>query len=308
MQHLLSIHHLEKSYGEKRVLHSFDLNLFRGHIHGLTGPNGAGKTTLIRIINQIYKPDKGYVLFNGEKLLQKHIQQIGYMPEERGLYTNMCVGEQLLYLGQLKGMHKQEVRKKLGIWLECLDLEPWRDKKINTLSKGMAQKVQFIATVLHEPELVIFDEPFSGLDPLNVNLIRQEILTLKKKGHSILLSTHRMESAEGLCDEISFIDRAHKILEGTPVSIKNHFKEDRYGIQIELREQFLWEEFLRTHSVSEVKKHKNNCSFKINKPKQTSTEDLLRSLMSIGNIRTFQQVVPTLEEVFLQAIKNSRNA
>lgn len=308
MQYVLSVHQLEKSYGKKKALHSFDLNLPEGHIHGLAGPNGAGKTTLIRLINQIYQPDKGYILFNGKKLLQKHIQQIGYMPEERGLYTNMYVEEQLLYLGQLKGMNKQETRKKLSTWLEYLDLEAWRDKKINTLSKGMAQKVQFIATVLHEPKLIIFDEPFSGLDPLNVNLIRQEILALKKKGRSILLSTHRMESAEGLCDEISFIDRAHKILEGTPTSIKNRFKEDLYVIQIELREQSPWEEFLRTHKVWEIEKHENNCSFKINKSQQTTTEDLLKSLMLIGEIHTFQQVVPTLEEVFLKVLKNARNA
>src|ERR1700744_481574 len=228
---MLSIRHIEKQYAGHKDLTDVSLEVESGQIFGLLGPNGAGKTSLIRIINQITAPDSGEVYFNGEKLDQSHINRIGYLPEERGLYKKMEIGEQMIYLARLKGLSKEEATKKLKFWFEKLGMETWWKKKIEELSKGMQQKAQFVATVLHEPDLIILDEPFSGFDPVNAEIIKDEILELNRKGATILFSTHRMESVEELCDAIALLDKSKKNLDGPIRDIKNTYRNDVYLIE-----------------------------------------------------------------------------
>src|SRR5690606_30759373 len=211
---MLEIHNIIKQYAEHRALDDVSMTIPAGKIFGLLGPNGAGKTSLIRIINQITAPDEGHILFDGQPLSPDHIAQIGYLPEERGLYKKMEVGEQMIYLAQLKGFSKQQAKARLDHWFERLDMKAWWKKKIEDLSKGMQQKVQFIATVLHEPKLIILDEPFSGFDPINAQIIQDEILKLNQEGATIIYSTHRMETVEELCDHIALINKSKKILDG----------------------------------------------------------------------------------------------
>src|ERR1700744_6537514 len=223
---MLSIRHIEKQYAGHKALSDVSLEVESGQIFGLLGPNGAGKTSLIRIINQITAPDSGEIYFNGEKLNQSHIGKIGYLPEERGLYKKMEIGEQMIYLARLKGLSKDEAQRRLKIWFEKLEMETWWKKKIEELSKGMQQKAQFVATVLHEPDLIILDEPFSGFDPVNAEIIKDEILELNRKGATILFSTHRMESVEELCDAIALLDKSKKNLDGPIRDIKNTYRND----------------------------------------------------------------------------------
>ena len=229
---LLQIENLSKHYGKHTALSEVSLQIPRGSIFGLLGPNGAGKTTLIRILNQIIFPDKGQVLLEGHPLQPEDISHIGYMPEERGLYKNMTVGEQLLYLGQLKGLSRQRAQERLDFWLKRLDISHWKGKKLQELSKGMAQKVQFVATVLHEPKLLIFDEVFSGLDPINAEIIKDQVLYLREQGSTILFSTHRMESVESLCDHIALLNRSKLLLSGELTAIKRQFQENTYEVGI----------------------------------------------------------------------------
>src|SRR6201996_2602315 len=228
---MLSIRNIVKQYAGHRALSDVSLEVESGQIFGLLGPNGAGKTSLIRIINQITAPDSGEVYFNGERLNQSHIERIGYLPEERGLYKKMEIGEQMIYLARLKGLSKEEATKRLKFWFEKLGMETWWKKKIEELSKGMQQKAQFVATVLHEPDLIILDEPFSGFDPVNAELIKEEILELNRKGTTILFSTHRMESVEELCDAIALINQSEKILDGTIKNIKNAYRNATYLVE-----------------------------------------------------------------------------
>lgn len=228
---ILSIQQVSKQYANHVALHDIDLAIPRGKIVGLLGPNGAGKTSLIRIINQITAPDTGEVFFDGERLAEKHLNDIGYLPEERGLYKKMKVGEQLLYLAQLKGMSKSAALERLKEWFIRLDIKDWWEKPVNDLSKGMQQKAQFIATVVHEPKLLILDEPFSGFDPINAQLLTNEILALRDRGTSILFSTHRMESVEELCDEIVLIDRAKVVLSGNKEEVRSRFKENKFAVK-----------------------------------------------------------------------------
>jgi ABC-2 type transport system ATP-binding protein len=222
---LLDVQHISKSFQQNLALNDVSLSLEKNKIYGLLGPNGAGKTTLIRNITQIFFPDAGQIFFNGEKLSQEHQNQIGYMPEERGLYKKMKVGEQLMYFAQLRGFSKQQATNKINFWLQKLDIENWRNKTIEELSKGMQQKIQFVATVLHEPTLLILDEPFSGLDPINAELIKNEIFELHKKGTTIIFSTHRMENVEEICEDIFLINNGKIILAGNVQSIKQQFKQ-----------------------------------------------------------------------------------
>ncbi|NCD42640.1 MAG: ATP-binding cassette domain-containing protein, partial [Bacteroidia bacterium] len=219
---------VSKQFQHHVALDRVSISLPKQSIYGLLGPNGAGKTTFIRIINQITAPDSGELFFEGEKLRPRHITRIGYLPEERGLYKKMKVGEQAIYLAQLKGIPRHEAIKKLKHWFEKFDILNWWDKKVEELSKGMAQKVQFIVTILHKPDLLIFDEPFSGFDPINVNLLKDEILTLRKNGSTVIFSTHNMASVEELCDHIALIDNAKKILEGNVKEIKNTYRTNTY--------------------------------------------------------------------------------
>ncbi|XOD68683.1 MAG: ABC transporter ATP-binding protein [Flavobacteriales bacterium AspAUS03] len=301
MQHLLIAEGLHKQYGAKKALSDLDLKIPYGCIYGLLGPNGAGKTTFIRLINQIQLPDAGRIIFDGELLTPKHITQIGYLPEERGLYKNMRVEEQILYLAQLKGMKKDHAKATLQWWFDRFEINPWRHKKLCTLSKGMAQKIQFIVTVLHEPKLIIFDEPFSGFDPINIQLIRDQIIDLKKNGATIILSTHRMGSAETLCDHIVLIDRSQKILDGPLPLIKEQFKENYYQARLKICNQLLWDRISVRYPLSKVIREGDFCSFEIQL--QESSTHLLQELMKIGEIHFFSEYIPSLDEIFINAVK-----
>ena len=232
MSNLLEANSVSKNFGEFTALNNVSISVPKGSIFGLLGPNGAGKTTLIRIINQITIPDAGNIILDGEALKPEHIKDIGYLPEERGLYKSMKVGEQALYLAQLKGLSKTEAKSRLKYWFERLEIGDWWDKKIQELSKGMAQKIQFVVTVLHEPKLLIFDEPFSGFDPINANLIKDEILRLRDNGATVIFSTHRMESVEELCDHIALLNKSNKILDGNLQDIKKQYKTNTYEVGI----------------------------------------------------------------------------
>ena len=233
MDNILSIDSVSKHYGNFTALNKVSVNIREGSIFGLLGPNGAGKTTLIRVINQITYPDSGKVLFNNSPLELKHIRDIGYLPEERGLYPKMKIGEQAVYLAQLKGLDSSTAKSELNKWFEKFQINDWWDKKVTELSKGMAQKIQFIVTVLHKPKLLIFDEPFSGFDPINANLIKDEILQLRENGATIIFSTHRMDSVEELCEDIALINKSNKILDGKLDDIKRRFKSNTFEVGVD---------------------------------------------------------------------------
>ncbi len=232
MSNILEVNKVVKQYGDYTALNEVSITVPKGSIYGLLGPNGAGKTSLIRIINQITMPDSGDIILDGEKLQPKHVQYIGYLPEERGLYKSMKVGEQCLYLAQMKGLSKAEAKAQLEYWFERLEIKGWWNKKIQELSKGMAQKVQFIVCVLHKPKLLIFDEPFSGFDPVNANLIKDEILALREQGSTIIFSTHRMESVEELCDHIALIHQSNKLIEGRLDDVKKQYRTNSFEVGI----------------------------------------------------------------------------
>ena len=232
MSNILEVNKVVKNYGDYTALNKVSLMVPKGSIYGLLGPNGAGKTSLIRIINQITLPESGEIIFDGERLQAKHVQYIGYLPEERGLYNTMKVGEQCLYLAQMKGLSRAEAKKQLEYWFERLGIQGWWNKKIQELSKGMAQKIQFVVCVLHKPKLLIFDEPFSGFDPVNANIIKDEILKLRDDGATIIFSTHRMESVEELCDHIALIHKSNKLIEGKLDDVKRQFKTNSFEVGI----------------------------------------------------------------------------
>ncbi len=298
MNNILEIKNVVKTYGNYTALNNVSLNIPKGSIYGLLGPNGAGKTSLIRIINQITLPDAGEVWLDGEKLSPNHVQHIGYMPEERGLYKTMKVGEQCLYLAQLKGLSKKEATKQLEYWFEKFEIKGWWNKKIQELSKGMAQKIQFVVTVLHQPKLLIFDEPFSGFDPVNANLIKDEILELKEKGTTIIFSTHRMESVEELCDHIALIHQSNKILEGRILDIKQKYRSNTYEIgivtpNIEQLMVQLTDKF--TISPANFKSLNDDIKLEIQLNKATPNE-LLQLLLTNGQVTHLYWVVITLKE------------
>ena len=296
---IIEVQHVTKDYANHRALDDVSINIPRGSIFGLLGPNGAGKTSLIRIINQITGPDAGQVLFDGQPLNQSHISRIGYLPEERGLYPKMKVGEQLLYLAQLKGLSKQEAMDKLKIWFVKFDIKTWWDKTVSDLSKGMQQKVQFVSTVLHEPDLIILDEPFSGFDPINANLIRDEILELKQKGSTIIFSTHRMETVEELCDNIALIHKARKVLDGPKMQIKEEFKTNTYFV--EYRGSLVINE---EKYVLEPDKELEN-GFRrtsIHLPPAITPNQLLGELLNQVEIRSFGENIPTMSDIFMKAV------
>ena len=299
---LLVAQNISKSFGSKVALNDFSLSIPKGTIYGLLGPNGAGKTTFIRIINQITMPDTGKVFLNGELLQPKHISKIGYMPEERGLYKNMKVGEQVVYLSQLKGLSHAEAVKKLKFWFDKLDIGDWWNKKLSELSKGMGQKIQFIVTVLHEPELLIFDEPFSGFDPVNANLIRDEIIELKDKGATIIFSTHRMESVEEMCDHVALINKSNKVLDGPIKEIRNQFKEGKFKVELELTNQLAMDSLSNSYEIRDLKTQHGTTSFYVLSHDQNSNQ-LLNQLTQVGNVREFAEEIPTMNDVFINAVK-----
>jgi len=293
---ILEIKHVIKEYENKKALNSISLNVNEGRIFGLLGPNGAGKTTLIRIINQITAPDKGEILFCGERFKREHIQNIGYLPEERGLYKSMKVGEQCLYLAQLKGISKNEAKQKIYLWFKKLDMLDWLNKKVEELSKGMAQKVQFVSTILHQPKLIILDEPFTGFDPINSEIIKNEIIAQKESGSTIILSTHRMESVEELCDNIALINSGQCILKGSVNEIKNNFKEHIFEVQFEgtLQNEIQHFDTLVIESGYGIFKAKN----------KENTHTLIKQLVEQVNVTSFNEKLPTINDVFIQSVNN----
>lgn len=305
MENLLVAENIVKSFGSYTALNNVTISIPKGSIFGLLGPNGAGKTTLIRIINQITMPDQGRVFLDGAPLKPQDVQHIGYMPEERGLYKSMKVGEQALYLAQLKGLSKAEAKKRLRYWFEKLNIESWWDKKIQELSKGMAQKVQFVVTVLHQPKLLIFDEPFSGFDPVNAAIIKDEILELRDAGATIVFATHRMESVEELCEYIVLLNKSNKILEGKVADIKKEYKSNTYQIGISAENQRLLEQNLRDKfSVFPTNFKSIHDDLKLNVQLKTgdSPNELLAFLINQGSLNHFVEVIPTVNDIFIKSV------
>ncbi|MGL2987562.1 ABC transporter ATP-binding protein [Flavobacterium sp. RSSA_27] len=304
MSSILEVKNVVKQYGDYVALNSVSLTIPKGSIYGLLGPNGAGKTSLIRIINQITLPDSGEVLLDGEKLQPHHIQQIGYLPEERGLYKSMKVGEQCLYLAQLKGLSKKEAKIQLDYWFEKLDIKGWWNKKIEELSKGMAQKIQFVVCVLHQPKLLIFDEPFSGFDPVNANIIKDEILGLKEKGTTIIFSTHRMESVEELCDHIALIHKSNKLIEGKLEEVKRQYRSNSFevGILTDNVEGLMYDLTLK-FTVGPANFKSLNQELKLEIQLGTGTpNELLQVLTQRGQVTHFVEKIPSVNDIFIKTV------
>lgn len=305
MKHLLVAENVYKHYGDYTALNNISIAVPEGSIFGLLGPNGAGKTTFIRIINQITMPDEGVVMLDGQKLRPEHVQYIGYLPEERGLYKSMKVGEQALYLAQLKGLSKTQAKERLKYWFDRLDIGDWWDKKIEELSKGMAQKIQFVVTVLHQPKLLIFDEPFSGFDPVNANLIKEEILQLQKEGATVIFSTHRMESVEELCDHIALINHANKVLDGKVSDIKISYKSNTYQVGLIAQDQTVLQNDLREKfqiTPADFKSLGDELKLNIKIDPEKSPNDLLQYLTTRAQVNHFVEVIPTVNEIFIQTV------
>ncbi|MFV8370322.1 ABC transporter ATP-binding protein [Flavobacterium sp. LB2R40] len=304
MSNILEVNKVVKQYGDYVALNGVSLAVPKGSIYGLLGPNGAGKTSLIRIINQITLPDSGEIILDGEKLQPKHVQYIGYLPEERGLYNTMKVGEQCLYLAQMKGLSKAEAKKQLEYWFERLEIQGWWNKKIQELSKGMAQKIQFVVCVLHKPKLLIFDEPFSGFDPVNANIIKDEILALREDGATIIFSTHRMESVEELCDHIALIHKSNKLIEGKLSDVKREFKTNSFevgilsdnveGLMYAITQKF-------TVGPANFKSLNNELKLEIHLG-TASPNDLLHVLTQRGQVTHFVEKIPSVNDIFIRTV------
>lgn len=296
---IIEVRNVTKEYSNHTALDDVSIAIPKGSIFGLLGPNGAGKTSLIRIINQITGPDSGQILFDGQPLNASHISRIGYLPEERGLYKKMKVGEQLLYLAQLKGLTQKQAMDKLKTWFIKFDIKTWWDKSVSDLSKGMQQKVQFVSTVLHEPDLIILDEPFSGFDPINANLIRDEILELKQKGSTIIFSTHRMETVEELCDHIALIHKSKKILDGPKNEIKEQFKTHTYFVEY----KGYLDELDSIYQVLDEKELENGYRrANIHLDGDASPNALLLNMLSKVEIRAFGENIPSMSDIFMRSV------
>ena len=307
MNNILSIDSVSKHYGNFTALNNVSLNIREGSIFGLLGPNGAGKTTLIRIINQITHPDSGKVLFNNSPLELKHVRDIGYLPEERGLYPKMKIGEQAVYLAQLKGLDSSTAKSELNKWFEKFQINDWWDKKVTELSKGMAQKIQFIVTVLHKPKLLIFDEPFSGFDPINANIIKDEILQLRENGATIIFSTHRMESVEELCEDIALINKSNKILDGKLDDIKRKFKSNTFEVGVDSpNPDLLNKELESKYEIirASFKTIGDNLKLNVKLKDNQNSEDLLKLLNQNARVIHFKEVIPSANDIFINSIEN----
>lgn len=308
MDQILVAENIVKNFGGFVALNNVTLQVQKGSIFGLLGPNGAGKTTFIRIINQIMMPDSGRVLFDGKPLQPNDVHFIGYLPEERGLYKRMKIGEQALYLAQLKGMSKQEAKEKLKFWFEKFEIGAWWNKKVEELSKGMAQKLQFIITVLHEPKLLIFDEPFSGFDPINANLIKDEILNLKEQGASIIFSTHRMESVEELCEYIALINKSNKVLDGKLIDIKKQYKTNTFEVGLSVEDKEMLESALKERfevSPASFKSLEDDLKLNIQLSGGMTSSELIRYLNSKASITHYNEVIPTVNDIFIQTVNQN---
>ncbi|MCK9320369.1 Vitamin B12 import ATP-binding protein BtuD [bioreactor metagenome] len=299
---IFSTNNVSKTYANHKALDKVSINVEKGSVFGLLGPNGAGKTTLIRIINQITAPDEGEIYFMGEKLRSEHVHKIGYLPEERGLYKKMKVGEQAIYLAELKGIKKAEAKKRLEYWFNKFDIYSWWNRKVEELSKGMQQKVQFITTILHEPDLLIFDEPFSGFDPINANLLKEEILKLKNKGATIIFSTHNMESVEAICDSIALINKSKKILDGRVDEIKQRFKKNEFEIILSKENDI--SDFI-FDGVELINKN-TDLNFQVStlKIKKGINADLLSKILQKTDIISYKEILPTMNEIFIDTVSN----
>jgi ABC-2 type transport system ATP-binding protein len=295
-----------KTYAAHTALNKVSIKVPEKSIFGLLGPNGAGKTSLIRIINQITGPDSGELFFNGKKLQPSDVQRIGYLPEERGLYKKMKVGEQAIYLAQLKGLAASEAKKELMFWFEKFDIADWWHKKVEDLSKGMAQKIQFIVTIIHKPELLIFDEPFSGFDPINVNILKKEILKLRNEGTTIIFSTHNMASVEEVCDHIALINKAEKVLEGKMLEIKERFKEHLYEFVFEGDEEALTNELSEKVAIEESRGEKANLTVKVKLPSGFDSNELLKIIIKHGILHAFSEVLPSMNDIFIQMVESQK--
>lgn len=304
MSNILEVKNVLKKYGDYVALNEVSLTVPQGSIYGLLGPNGAGKTSLIRIINQITLPDSGEIILDGAILKPGDVQYIGYMPEERGLYKSMKVGEQCLYLAQLKGLSKHDAKTQLDYWFDRLEIQGWWNKKIQELSKGMAQKIQFVVTVLHRPKLLILDEPFSGFDPVNANLIKDEIIELNRQGTSVIFSTHRMESVEEMCDHIALIHKSNKLIEGKLTDVKKQFRTNSYevgilsdnieGLMYDLSQKF-------TLSQTNFKSLNDELKLEIQLGNSTPNE-LINTLIQRGQITHFMEKIPSVNDIFIKTV------
>jgi ABC-2 type transport system ATP-binding protein len=306
MKNLLEAENVVKNFGEFKALDNVSIQVPKESIFGLLGPNGAGKTTLLRIINQITMPDNGRILFDGKNLEPNDVRYIGYLPEERGLYKRMKVGEQVMYLAQLKGLSKSEAKKRISYWFDKFEIGGWWNKKVEELSKGMAQKIQFIITVLHQPKLLIFDEPFSGFDPINANLIKDEILYLKEEGATIIFSTHRMESVEELCEHIALLDNAKKVLDGKLVDIKKQFKTNTFevGLNVQNKNELLQDLKIKFEVTSaSFKSLENDLKLNIKLKSKETSSDLIKYLNSKATINHYIEVIPSANDIFIRAVK-----
>jgi len=302
---LFEARNVDKAFASTKALSDVSISVKEQSIFGLLGPNGAGKTTLIRIINQITAPDKGEIFLNGKPMTRSDISQIGYLPEERGLYKKMKIGEQAIYLAQLKGMSQRDAKRNLKFWFEKFEIMAWWNKKVEELSKGMQQKVQFITTVVHKPKLLIFDEPFSGFDPINANLLKEEILNLKKDGATIIFSTHNMGSVEELCDNIALINKSVKIEDGPTDAIREKYKSNTFDIKY--RGDFNKVDLAlgTTYKIISHSEHQKGNNLKVQYLNGNSNNELLESLMKAAEIISFEEVIPSMNDVFIKAVQES---
>lgn len=305
MSNIIEVRDVSKTYDKHVALENVSITIKEGAVFGLLGPNGAGKTSLIRIINQITGPDSGQILFNGQPLSPMHTAQIGYLPEERGLYKKMEVGEQALYLAQLKGLCRADALVKLKYWFEKFEIKGWWKKKVEELSKGMQQKIQFIVTVVHAPKLLILDEPFTGFDPINANLIKDELIEMRKNGTTIALSTHRMESVEELCTHIALINKSRKLLEGPVSEVRKLYRSNTYEIEYEGTQiglaNSLWGDF----ELLENAPYGDYTKALIKAKEHLNTNALLQGLINNVTIHSFREVVPTMNDIFIQSVTNN---
>ncbi|MGE0087843.1 MAG: ABC transporter ATP-binding protein [Bacteroidales bacterium] len=304
---LLRAHDVDKSFANHQALDKVNLSVPENSIYGLLGPNGAGKTTLIRIINRITAPDSGEVYLNGRPLQPDDVHNIGYLPEERGLYKKMKVGEQALYLAQLKGLSKREALKRMKYWFEKFEIQAWWDKKVEELSKGMQQKVQFITTVIHEPKLLIFDEPFSGFDPINANMLKQEILDMKAKGATIIFSTHNMSTVEDLCDHITLINKSKNILQGNINDVRSQYKSNTYEVLFNGETEKLEKTLNNHYEIIERLTVKGKNAVRIKLLHETNENELLTLMIPAIEILSFNEVMPNMNDIFIKVVNENKN-
>ena len=302
-EYLVEVKDVVKDYSNHRALDHVNISIEKGKIHGLLGPNGAGKTTLIRILNQITAPDSGEVIFDGQPFKRSDLDSIGYLPEERGLYKKMKVGDQAIYLSRLKGLSSHEAKERLQVWFERMGIMPWWNKKVSELSKGMAQKVQFICTVIHEPKLLIFDEPFSGFDPINVEILKDEILRLRENGHTLIFSTHNMQSVEDLCDNLTLINRSKVVLQGEVQSIRKSYKGNRYKIIYDSQPSFP-SDLDKYFFVNEINTDDHDYTSLLLENRQSlPSNEIINLCTQWGNISHFEEIIPSMNEIFLDIVK-----